>query len=209
MPISSGIFNNLPVEIIIKIIENANLYDSIEMCKTNKKVYAICKDNQDTLCKIISKIPIRGTSPPKFYKCVKGLDYMEIIKFITDNNLVNNKSITKPEHIISISGNISLNVLKFLMANGVSMSNTVVNNSLSRLSLPALKFLIEDKKRELDNYSIQDVSYSKVKYLAEKGYLPHKEDIKLVKLNSFSVDEKKKITDLLNEKFKKNKPEIL
>lgn len=206
MPISSGIFNNLPVEIIIKIIENANLYDSMAMCKTNKKVYAICKDNQDTLCKIISKIPIRGTSPPKFYKCVKGLDYMEIIKFITNNNLVNNKGITKPEDIISISGKISLNVLKFLIANGVSMTNTVVNNSLSRLSLPALKFLIEDKKRQLDNYSIQDVSYSKVKYLAEKGYLPHKEDIKLVKLNSFSVDEKKKITDLLKEKFKKNKP---
>lgn len=203
MPISSGIFNNLPVEIIIKIIENASLYDSMEMCKTNKKVYAICKDNQDTLCKIISKIPIKGTSPPKFYKCVKGLDYMEIIKFITNNNLVNNKGITKPEDIISISGKISLNVLKFLIANGVSMTNTVVNNSLSRLSLPALKFLIEDKKRELDNYSIQDVSYSKVKYLAEKGYLPHKEDIKLVKLNSFSADEKKKITDLLKEKFKK------
>lgn len=83
------------------------------------------------------------------------------------------------------------------------MTNTVVNNSLNRLSLPALKFLIEDKKIKINNYSIQDVSYNKVKYLADKGYLPHKEDIKLVKLNSQNDDEKKKITDFLKQQFKK------
>jgi hypothetical protein len=132
---------------------------------------------------------------------------MEIIKFITGNTLVNDKGIIKPDQILIGSNNviITLDVLKFLLANGISMTNTVVNNSLNRLSLPALKFLIEDKKLKLNNYSIQDVSYIKVQYLANKGYLPHKEDIKLVKLNSQTDDEKKKITDFLKEQFKKNK----
>jgi hypothetical protein len=151
------------------------------------------------LYKIISKIPIQASSPQKFYKYVKGLDYLEIIKFITDNNIVNTKGIAKPDHIFS--GNFSLNVLKFLLANGLSMTNTVLNNSLNRLSLPSIKFLIEDKKLKINNYTIQDVSYSKVKYLAEKGFLPHKEDIKLVKLNSSG--DKKKIIDFLKEEFKK------
>lgn len=193
--------NNIPPEIILTIIEDVKIHDLMQICSTNKKVYALCKNNQDILCKIISKIPIRYTSPPVFYKCVKGLNYMEIIKFFTDNDLVNEKSISKPEHIYN--GIMTLDVLKFLMANGLSMSNNSVNNTLNRLSLPALKFLIEDKKRILKNYTIQDVSYSKVKYLAEKGYLPHKEDIKLVKLNSSSDEEKKKITDFLKKKFKK------
>lgn len=195
---------DLPVEMILNIIENVSIKDAMNLCKTNKKVYAVCNDNQDTLCKIVSKIQIRGTSPSKYYKCVKGLNYMEIIKFITGNNLVNDKGITKPDYIL-IGENtvaISLDVLKFLLANGLSFTNTIVNNNLVRLSLPALKFLIEDKKRELKNYTIQDVSFSKVKYLAEKGYLPHKEDIKLVKLNSCSK-EKKKIADFLKEEFKK------
>jgi hypothetical protein len=129
---------------------------------------------------------------------------MEIIKFITGNNLVNDKGIEKPDYIL-VGANlvpISLDVLKFLLANGISMTNTVVNNSLTRLSLPALKFLIEDKKLTLNNYTIDDVSFSKVKFLAEKGYLPHKEDIKLVQRNS-NKEEIKKITDFLREKFKR------
>jgi len=196
---------SLPVEMVIKILENVNINDVMNFCITDKKVYAICNDNQDVLCKIVSKIPIRGASPTKYYKCVKNLNYMEIIKFITGNNLVNNKGITKPDYILIGENNldISLDVLKFLLANGLSFTNTIVNNNLNRLSLPALKFLIEDKKRELKNYTIQDVSFNKIKYLAEKGYLPHKEDIKLVKLNSSSKEEKKKITDFLMEKFKR------
>jgi len=199
-----SILNNLPVELVINIIENISIHDCMKLCNTNKRVYNICNDNQDTLCKIVSKIPIRNTSPKKYYKCVKGLNYMEIIKFITGNNLVNDKGIEKPDYILAGANlvPISLDVLKFLLANGISMTNTVVNNSLTRLSLPALKFLIEDKKLTLDNYTIQEVSFSKVKFLAEKGYLPHKEDIKLVRQNS-NKEEIKKITDFLREKFKR------
>jgi hypothetical protein len=189
----------LPNDMLIKIIENVKINDVLKLCNSDKKLYAICRNNQDALYKIISKIPIQASSPQKFYKYVKGLDYLEIIKFITDNNIVNTKGIAKPDHIFS--GNFSLNVLKFLLANGLSMTNTVLNNSLNRLSLPSIKFLIEDKKLKINNYTIQDVSYSKVKYLAEKGFLPHKEDIKLVKLNSSG--DKKKIIDFLKEEFKK------
>lgn len=196
--------NDVPVEIILNILENINIKDAMKLCKTNKKVYSICNNNKDTLCKIISKIQIRGSSPAKYYKCIKELNYMEIIEFIIGNNLVNDKGIIKPDYIL-ISENtvpISLDVLKFLIANGVSFTNTIINNNLNRLSLQSLKFLIEDKKRVLNNYSIQNVSFTKVKYLAEKGYLPHKEDIKLVKLNPFSEEEKNKITDFLTKKFK-------
>ena len=183
--------NKLPAELIIDILQKLNINELVKTCKTDKRMYAICKNNHKLFSKKILEIPIRYSVKPKYFNDIQDIDYYEVMLFFVNNNFIKDNSIRLPYVDDKLNQKITINVLKFLIGNGYDINKyKYVYNSLLKqnLTLDTLKYLIEIKnvevKDDLLNAAIcNDLDI--VKYILDKGFK------KLHKYN-YNYDEKNK-----------------
>lgn len=78
----------LPNELILDIISYMSLHDISKTCKTNKKIYKLCKDNKEYISKIILKNEFGFDFSDTSYcynllKLLMYIDYLNVLR-ITD-----------------------------------------------------------------------------------------------------------------------------
>lgn len=211
---------NLPSELIIEILQKMKIDELIKTCKTDKRMYSICQNNLHLFSKIILSIPIEESSPPKFYSHVKNVNYQEILEFFIKNKLIKGNFIKSPSYISNKqSGNFpypfTRDVLIFLIENGYNiLSYNYLKLNISKLTLPALKYLVEVKKlevkKDLLSSAIPSSNYDIIKYLVEKGCVISFYDLQKLCVTSFGRDENNiKVFNYLIKKFNLDKDKVI
>jgi hypothetical protein len=214
--------NNLPIELIIEILQKMKIVELIKTCKADKRTYSICQNNLHLFSKIILSIPIEESFPPQFYGHVKNVNYIEILEFFINNKLIKGNFIKSPYYI---SNNLSNNfpylftrdVLIFLIENGYNiLSYNYLKLNISKFSLPALKYLVELKKlevkKDLLSSAIPSSNYEIIKYLVEKGCVISFHDLRKLCVTSFGENKNKnniKVFNYLLKKFNLDKDKVI
>ena len=210
--------NKLPTELIIEILQKMEIDELIKTCKTDKKIYSICQNNLHLFSKIILNIPIEESSPPQFYSHVKNVNYQEILEFFINNKLIKGNFIKSPRYISnkrSYDFPFTRDVLIFLIENGYDiLSYNYLNLNISKLTLPALKYLVEVKKLEVKkdflSSAIPSSNYDIIKYLVEKGCIISFRDLQKLCVTSFGKDKNNiKVFNYLIKKFNLDKDKVL
>ena len=210
--------NKLPTELIIEILQKMEIDELIKTCKTDKKIYSICQNNLHLFSKIILNIPIEESSPPQFYRHVKNVNYQEILEFFINNKLIKGNFIKSPRYISnkrSYDFPFTRDVLIFLIENGYDiLSYNYLNLNISKLTLPALKYLVEVKKLEVKkdflSSAIPSSNYDIIKYLVEKGCIISFRDLQKLCVTSFGKDKNNiKVFNYLIKKFNLDKDKVL
>jgi len=210
--------NKLPTELIIEILQKMEIDELIKTCKTDKKIYSICQNNLHLFSKIILNIPIEESSPPQFYSHVKNVNYQEILEFFINNKLIKGNFIKSPRYISnkrSYDFPFTRDVLIFLIENGYDiLSYNYLNLNISKLTLPALKYLVEVKKLEVKkdflSSAIPSSNYDIIKYLVEKGCIISFLDLQKLCVTSFGKDKNNiKVFNYLIKKFNLDKDKVI
>ena len=210
--------NKLPTELIIEILQKMEIDELIKTCKTDKKIYSICQNNLHLFSKIILNIPIEESSPPQFYSHVKNVNYQEILEFFINNKLIKGNFIKSPRYISnkrSYDFPFTRDVLIFLIENGYDiLSYNYLNLNISKLTLPALKYLVEVKKLEVKkdflSSAIPSSNYDIIKYLVEKGCVISFHDLQKLCVTSFGKDKNNiKVFNYLIKKFNLDKDKVI
>jgi len=215
-------FNNLPPELILEILQKMEIDELIKTCKTDKRIYAICQNNLHLFSKIILSIPIEESSPPKFYSDVKNVNYQEILDFFMKNKLIKGNFIKSPDYISNKRSEnfpypFTRDVLIFLIENGYDiLSYNYLKLNISKLTLSGLKYLVEDKKlevkKDLLSSAIPSSNYDIIKYLVEKGCVISFHDLQKLCVTSFGIKKNKnniKVFNYLIKKFNLDKDKVL
>lgn len=211
---------NLPTELIIEILQKMKIDELIKTCKTDKRIYSICQNNLHLFSKIILSIPIEGSSPPQFYSHVKNVNYQEILEFFIKNKFIKGNFIKSPSYISNKrSDNLSYpftrDVLIFLIENGYDiLSYNYLKLNISKLTLPALKYLHQVKKlevkKDLLSSAIPSSNYDIIKYLVEKGGVISFNDLQKLCVTSFGRDENNiKVFNYLIKQFNLDKDKVI
>jgi|694.fasta_scaffold00680_62 hypothetical protein len=215
-------FNNLPTELILEILQKMKIDELIKTCNTDKKIYSICQNNLHLFSKIILSIPIEETSPAQFYNHVKNVNYQEILEFFIKNKLIKGNFIKSPRYISNKRSNnfpypFTRDVLIFLIENGYDiLSYNFLKLNMSKLTLPALKYLVEVKKlevkKDLLSSAIPSSHYDIIEYLVEKGCIISFHDLQKLCITSFGTKKNKnniKVFNYLIKKFNLDKDKVL
>jgi hypothetical protein len=212
--------NNLPTELIIEILQKMKIDELIKTCKTDKKIYSICQNNLHLFSKFILSIPIEESSPAQFYSDVKNVNYQEILEFFMKNKLIKGNFIKSPRYISNKRSHnfpypFTRDVLIFLIENGYDiLSYNFLKLNMSKLTLPALKYLVEVKKlevkKDLLSSAIPSSNYDIIKYLVEKGCIISFQDLQKMCVTSFGRDKNNiKVFNYLIKKFNLDKDKVI
>jgi hypothetical protein len=213
-------FKNLPTELILEILQKMKIDELIKTCKADKRIYSICQNNLHLFSKMILSIPIEESSPPQFYSHVKNVNYQEILEFFINNKLIKGNFIKSPSYISNKQSNafsypFTRDVLIFLIENGYDiLSYNYLKLNISKLTLPALKYLVEVKKlevkKDLLSSAIPSSNYDIIKYLVEKGGIISFNDLQKLCVTSFGKDENNiKVFNYLIKNFNLDKDKVL
>ena len=209
-------FEKLPNEIVLEILQKLNVNELIEMCNSDKRIFSICKNNTKYLAKkLLLNIP---TNKNNFYIDVPNVDYHEILSFFVKNKLIRDNHLQSLINFQDNSNFVQLltpNVLNFFIGNGLDIyqyNYLALALLRKQLSLSAVKYLIEDKNVKVDKSIIDKCLYNFdfVKYFVEKDYKISYNTLKsLFTKRTKNTNVNVKIFNYLIKQFKIDKSKVI
>ena len=141
--------NKLPPELIIDILQKLNINELVKTCKTDKRMYTICKNNHKLFSKKILEIPVLMFNQPRPIR-YHGPYASEITR--RDNRAARayNRTViysVKPKYFNDIQDIDYYEVMLFFVNNNLIKDNTIrlpyVDDKLNqKITINVLKFLI-------------------------------------------------------------------
>jgi ankyrin repeat protein len=199
-----------PVELILESISHLKYKDIQELCRTNTRINKICKVNKNTIAKYVLQNDYLFTNFPN------DIDYTAIMKYIQNiNNMfpfpsTNLKKITKWKTNI-LEWAVSwgrLQVVEFLVKNGVNNLNRSLLDAVKNNNLEIVKILVENGANNLElaiqesskQNNIQIINFLKSKVALQSGGNVKKPSKPIKKRKSSKQNKAKKSSKMSNVK---------
>ena len=167
---------NQPVELILEYISHLKYKDIQELCRTSTRINKICKTNKNTIAKYVLKNDYLFTNLPNY------IDYISVMKYI--QNIHNifpfpSTNLTKWKTDI-LEWAVSwgrLQVVEFLVKNGVTNLNRSLLDAVKKNDLEIVKVLVENGANNIESAihesskqnNIQIINFLKSKVILQSG----------------------------------------
>jgi len=165
-----------PVELILEYISHLKYKDIQELCRTNTRINKICKANKNTIAKYVLQNDYLFTNFPNY------IDYTSVVKYIQEihdifpypfKNL-EKRSKWKTDVLEWAASWGRLQIVEFLIKNGVNNLNKFLLNAVKNNNLEIVKLFVENGANNIEqsmkkSSNVEIINFLKSKVTLQSG----------------------------------------